>query len=124
MELHDESASEQYAPPEMDDDASLTADESPESPRNTTKGGRRRKDSPDYRSMFLVSSPSRIRFQTYISQEVYDKVKVFLPVIAPNTSITSFINNVLNHHMMQYQEEINSLYFKHLSKKPVDYEKD
>lgn len=80
-----------------------------------------KKDPADYESVFLVNIPCRIRCQTYINMDLYDKLRQILPVLSPEITITGFVNNVLEHHLKQYQDEINELYAKNFSPKPIDF---
>ena len=59
---------------------------------------------------------SSLRSQTYINKEVYDRIRRFLPVIAPEVSISGYISNILAEHLERYAEEINDLYEKQFEK--------
>ena len=48
--------------------------------------------------------------KNYINREVAECIKRFLPVIAPNMSISGYISNILVEHIRQHWEEINELY--------------
>lgn len=86
--------------------------EQPKSIRN-----RRKKDSgSDYRELFLVNTPSPNRSQTYINRDIYERIKRFLPLIAPEVSIASYISNILGDHIERNWEEINEMYSQELSK--------
>lgn len=86
--------------------------EQPKSIRN-----RRKKESgSDYRELFLVNTPSPNRSQTYINRDIYERIKRFLPLIAPEVSIASYISNILGDHIERYWEEINEMYSLELSK--------
>ncbi|GHU84602.1 hypothetical protein FACS189415_8050 [Bacteroidia bacterium] len=61
-------------------------------------------------SLFLESRSYSTKRQTYVDVELCEAVKRFLPVIAPDLSITGYINNVLSMHFRQYRDEINELY--------------
>ena len=50
------------------------------------------------------------RSHVYINREVAECIKRFLPVIAPNMSISGYISNILVEHIRQHWEEINELY--------------
>ena len=77
-----------------------------------------RKKREAYESVFLERKVSVARRQTYISSQLYEKINSFLPVIACHQfGITSYINNVLTHHLEQYKDDINELY-ERKSKKP------
>lgn len=70
----------------------------------------------DYKSLFLVRKPSTDRSQCYISRYSYEKISQYLAVIGKNIPLTTYIDNVMRHHMEQYKEEINKLYEKNIRK--------
>ena len=76
---------------------------------STTK---KKKDTQIYGETFLKKNYPTERKQTYVSADIYKKIARFLPVIANQLSITVFIDNILNHHIEQYSEEIKELYNK------------
>jgi type IV secretory pathway VirB10-like protein len=100
-----------------------TAKEEKETPqqaevKETVKPVRKRREAQDYESLFLERKASVVRRQTYIGAQLYDKINSFLPVIAGHTfSITSYINNILSHHLEMYKDDINELY-ERKSQKP------
>lgn len=65
---------------------------------------------------FLVNTPSPNRSQTYINRDIYERIKRFLPLIAPEVSIASYISNILGDHIERHWEEINEMYSRELSK--------
>ena len=65
-----------------------------------------------YRERYLVNIPASNRSHVYINREVAECIKRFLPVIAPNMSISGYISNILVEHIQQHWEEINELYNK------------
>ena len=86
--------------------------EQPKAVRN-----RRKKESnSDYRELFLVNTPSPNRSQTYINRDIYERIKRFLPLIAPEISIASYISNILGDHIERHWDEINEMYNQELSK--------
>lgn len=86
--------------------------EQPKAVRN-----RRKKESnSDYRELFLVNTPSPNRSQTYINRDIYERIKRFLPLIAPEVSIASYISNILGDHIERHWDEINEMYSQELSK--------
>lgn len=90
----------------------------PESrPKTVFRPGKRSKEEPnDYRARYLIPTTSSLRSQTYINKEVYDRIKRFLPVIAPEVSISGYIGNILAEHLERYAKEINELYEKQFEK--------
>lgn len=79
-------------------------------------GKRSKEESNNYRTRYLVPMTSSLRSQTYINKEVYDRIKRFLPVIAPEVSISGYISNILAEHLERYAKEINELYEKQFEK--------
>lgn len=71
---------------------------------------RKKRESKDYSSIYLVKRASEQRKHSYVSIELWDKIATVLPVIAPGVSIPMFIDNVLSHHLETYRDEINELY--------------
>jgi len=122
--IHIPSAEERKSKPATEMDTPVDSRDDAGRNVSSRQSALHRKECQDYRSQFLVHIPSRIRFQTYISKQIYDQLKLFLPVIAPETSITSFINNVLTHHLKQHQDDINELYAKNCAKSPVHYDRE
>lgn len=68
----------------------------------------------EFHRLYLVKKLSCERSQCYISREVYEKISRFVPVIAPNLSITNYIDSVLRHHLNSHKELINDLYRQNL----------
>ena len=87
--------------------------------KEPVKPARKKRDAPDYETVFLERKVSLFRRQTYISAELYEKISRFLPVIAGiGFGITPYINNILAHHLELYKDEINELY-ERKSQKPL-----
>lgn len=86
-------------------------------PTTVFRSGKRQKEEPNsYRARYLVPMTSSLRSQTYINKEVYDRIRRFLPVIAPEVSISGYISNILAEHLERYAKEINELYEKQFEK--------
>lgn len=85
--------------------------------KNADKGSLT-KEKADFECCFLIPHPSSCRCQTYINKNIHRLIKRFLPVIAPQMSITAYINNILSLHLEDYKDEINKLYIKKM-KKPL-----
>lgn len=82
---------------------------------STDKDAMRRKaQQNEFHRLYLVKKLSCERSQCYISREVYEKISRFVPVIAPNLSITNYIDSVLRHHLNSHKELINDLYRQNL----------
>lgn len=86
-------------------------------PKTVFRPGKRQKEETNtYRARYLVPTTSSLRSQTYINKEVYDRIKRFLPVIAPEVSISGYISNILAEHLERYAKEINELYEQQFEK--------
>lgn len=82
--------------------------------REKTKPHKKREEN-SYRQKFLVNTPMSGRIQVYLNRQLYDQIKNFLPVIAPDTSIASYISNIIAEHMELNIEEITQLYKERFS---------
>lgn len=71
---------------------------------------KRKDESNDYRTLYLSPGNVTHRQQTYISQTNYQFLKRFLPVVAPEVSISRYVDNILSLHLEQYKEEIDRIY--------------
>ncbi|MCM0221160.1 DUF3408 domain-containing protein [Bacteroides fragilis] len=78
----------------------------------STKPRKKKEETGNYRERYLVNIPASNRSHVYINREVAECIKRFLPVIAPNMSISGYISNILVVHIQQHWEEINELYNK------------
>ena len=78
----------------------------------STKPRKRKEETGSYRKRYLVNIPASNRSHVYINREVAECIKRFLPIIAPNMSISGYISNILVEHIQQHWEEINELYNK------------
>lgn len=103
------------AEPENISDAPATEREVSEQPKSV-RNRRKKESGSDYRELFLVNTPSPNRSQTYINRDIYERIKRFLPLIAPEVSIASYISNILGDHIERHWEEINEMYSRELSK--------
>lgn len=78
---------------------------------------RRRKNSKqDYEALFIRNAPitARLGKLVYVCQEYHDRILKIIQVIGKNEiSISSYLNNVLEHHFATYQAEITELYNEH-----------
>jgi hypothetical protein len=63
-----------------------------------------------YRDRFLVNDGVCERVSTYLNRDAHEKIKRLLSSAAPGVSIVSYINNIVVHHLKQYQDEITELY--------------
>jgi hypothetical protein len=87
---------------------------------DATKRGPYRKKRPEdeseYRDRFLVNDGVRSRVTTAIDRDIHQRMKALLVLAAPEVSIVSYISNVLEHHLEQFENVIDKLYEKPLSK--------
>ena len=82
----------------------------PKHPKRGPYRSRKSKEDSLYRDMFLVNDGGRARVSAYINRDVHEKFKRLLSIIAPEITISSFINNILNQHLEQYRDEISEMY--------------
>lgn len=76
---------------------------------------KKRYDGANYRRKFLKNNPQRERVQVYIDRNLYENIKHFLPAVAPDVSLSSYITNMVEEHFEQYIDEINRRYEKSFS---------
>ena len=70
---------------------------------------RKKREESNYRQKYLMNTPLSGRIQVYLNRQLYDQIKNFLPVIAPETSIASYISNIIAEHIELNIEEITQL---------------
>jgi hypothetical protein len=86
--------------------------------KELAKPTRKKQETQNYETLFLEHKASVDKRQIYVSSQLCEKINSFLPVIAGHRfGITSYINNILVHHLEQYKVEINELY-EQKSQKP------
>lgn len=90
---------------------------------NGSDAGKMRSGYDEYRERFLSERLTGTRRQTYIHDSLYRVISGVLPVIAPEMSVPTFVNNVLSDHLKQYEETINGIYNEQAIKKPVQWKK-
>lgn len=76
---------------------------------------RKKREEDNYRQKYLMNTPLSGRVQVYLNRQLYDQIKNFLPVIAPETSIASYISNIIAEHIELNIEEITQLYKERFS---------
>lgn len=76
---------------------------------------KKRYDGTSYRRKFLKNNPQGGRVQVYIDRNLYENIKRFLPAVAPDVSLSSYITNIVEEHFEQYIDEINRRYEKSFS---------
>ena len=76
---------------------------------------RKKREEDNYRQKYLMNAPLSGRVQVYLNRQLYDQIKNFLPVIAPETSIASYISNIIAEHIELNIEEITQLYKERFS---------
>lgn len=77
----------------------------------------------DYKARFLANRLTGTRRQTYIHDSLYRAIAGILPVIAPEMSVPTFVNNVLSDHLERYGETINRMYNETASKRQLQWKK-
>ena len=78
--------------------------------RNSGRPKKRKDEANDYRMVYLTTGNIQHRQQTYIGRDNYQFLRRFLSLVAPEVSISRFIDNLLALHLGQYREEIDRLY--------------
>lgn len=68
-----------------------------------------------YRRKFLKNNPQGRRVQVYIDRSLHEQIKRFLPAVAPDVSLSSYITNIVEEHFERYIDEINRRYEKSFS---------
>lgn len=76
---------------------------------------RKKREESNYRQKYLMNTPLSGRIQVYLNRQLYDQIKNFLPVIAPETSIASYLSNIIAEHIELNIEEITQLYKERFS---------
>lgn len=76
---------------------------------------RKKREESNYRQKYLMNTPLSGRIQVYLNRQLYDQIKNFLPVIAPDTSIASYISNIIAEHIELNIDEITRLYKERFS---------
>lgn len=64
----------------------------------------------NFRQKYLVNTPMPGRIQVYLNRKLYDEIKNYLHVIAPEVSIASYISNIIAEHIELNIEEITRMY--------------
>ncbi len=62
-----------------------------------------------YRVNYLNRKESVHRKQTYISYETYRRFARILPLLSEGMTVPAFLDNVLNHHLQQHEEELDEM---------------
>ena len=70
----------------------------------------KRKNVSGFRQKYLVNTPMPGRIQVYLNRKLYDEIKNYLNVIAPEVSIASYISNIIAEHIELNIEEITRMY--------------
>lgn len=63
----------------------------------------------EYRNHFLSRKNSVHRKQTYICYETYRRLARILPLLSEGMTVPAFLDNVLDHHLAQYEEELDEM---------------
>jgi hypothetical protein len=79
---------------------------------------RKRKEAKDYGGIFLCTRVPVLKRPTYISAALFQKITEITAVIANDVTLPTFLDNVLEHHLETYRDEINDLY-ESKTKKPL-----
>ena len=63
----------------------------------------------DYKKLFFTKLPLKHRTQTYIEKKNYDLIRGILAFVAPGTNISSYINMIVEEHLMKNRNLIKEL---------------
>lgn len=63
----------------------------------------------EYREHFLSRKNSVHRKQTYICYETYRRLARILPLLSEGMTVPAFLDNVLDHHLALYEEELDEM---------------
>lgn len=69
-----------------------------------------------YRGKYLINYPVGNRIQVYINRDSYAYIKRFLSIVAPDTSMSSFISGIIDEHLKKHEKEMSELYAECISK--------
>lgn len=86
-----------------------------EEPERKRRNGKPEKQ--DYDTVFMCGSnvTARLGKQVYIRKEYHDRIQKMLHVIGGNeVTIAAFLDNVLTHHFMLFQDEIAESFKRHM----------
>lgn len=79
------------------------------------KTRRKRESDSGFRQKYLVNTPMSGRIQVYLNRKLYDEIKNYLHVIAPEVSISSYISNIIAEHIELNIDEITQMYKERFS---------
>lgn len=105
-------ATDSEEPPETDN---VTVD-APAVAKKVYTRRKKREEPEGYAERFLIDDRIKNRVSTCISRDVYDRIRKFLPLIAPDVALTSYLNNIVADHLEQHWDEISELYNVELEK--------
>ena len=91
---------------EADEPQGMKKESAPERPKSRKK----RECDSGSRQKYLVNTPMPGRIQVYLNRKLYDEIKNYLNVIAPEVSIASYISNIIAEHIELNIEEITQMY--------------
>ena len=81
-----------------------------ETARKNSKSCNMPKSDSNFRQKYLVNTPMPGRIKVYLNRKLYDEIKNYLNVIAPEVSIASYISNIIAEHIELNIEEITRMY--------------
>jgi hypothetical protein len=90
--------------------ASAPVEESPANETPDAVKSRKRRESKNYGGVFLAKRPAVPKRQTYISAALFTKISEIMAVVANDLTLPTFLDNVLEHHLETFKDEINELY--------------
>jgi hypothetical protein len=89
------------------------AKEEAPAPEPPKEEGKRKRNKPDYESLFIRESniTARLGKTVYIRKEFHDRIQKIVRIIgADEVSLFSYIDNLIAHHFEMFQDDITELY--------------
>lgn len=74
---------------------------------------RKRADN-DYAAKFLVNDHSKNRVSANISRDLFNRIKQYLSLVAPDITLTSYLNNIIAEHLDTHWDQIGELIKRNL----------
>lgn len=90
--------------------------ETPEEAPAAAPKARRRKEPKSYGEVFLRKRVNEQRKHAYISEALMAKITRIVAVLGDGITVPTYIDNVLEHHLETYRDEIEELYSKETQK--------
>ena len=94
-------------PIEQNEEVSVTTD----TPKPAERTKRKTVPKGDYESLFMEAKEFKERRAVYISREKHQEISYILKTIdSGDVSVGAYVENIINHHLEMYRDEIDTLY--------------